>query len=394
MRIGIGKVTFVWLATVATLLTLPFGEITAQRPTAAITGFVRQPAETAVDGADVIVRNTTTGYEYRGSTSSSGQYWVRGLPPGSYDVTVRRIGMQPVSRSGVELAVGRTATIHFVMGTAAVQLEAIEVVGSAPVVETTQSDIAFRIDREMLAVLPEESRQFIDLAQLVPGATTASTEGRAGFGGAGVSVGALNTQSLGVVIDGADFTEALFGELSGSIPLLATQEFEVIQTQYSAQFGRAASGVINAVTRRGGNETVFEGFGLYRNKSLNALGEFETAKPNFNRSHWGVAFGGPIVRDKTHFFTAFERRVQNDFVTTNTNGVFPAFEGTFKTPFTDNLLFARLDHRVNNRHELTLRLSGETGDRTTLVNELGGAAASDHASRRSQNMYSALLTHR
>ncbi len=244
------------------LSSVPFGEVAAQRPTAAITGVVRQAGDVSVDGAEVIASNVTTGFEYRVSTSSTGRYWVRGLPPGRYDVTVRRIGMLPASRNGIELTVGRTATIDFSMGATAVRLEAIEV-AARPLIETTQSEIAFVVDRRMLAVLPEESRQFIDLAQLVPGATTASAEGRFNsFGSAGVSAGALNTQSLGVVVDGADFTEALLGELSGSIPLLAVQEFEVIQTSYSAQFGRAASGVINTVTRRGGNETVFEAFGL------------------------------------------------------------------------------------------------------------------------------------
>ncbi len=138
------------------LTSIPIGQVAAQRPTAAITGVVRQAPATAVDGADVIVRNVTTGFEYRGSTSPTGRYWVRGLPPGRYDVTVRRIGMQPASRNGVELAVGRTVTINFVMGTAAVQLEAIEVVATAPLLQTTQSDVANRIDREMEAVLPEE----------------------------------------------------------------------------------------------------------------------------------------------------------------------------------------------------------------------------------------------
>ncbi len=174
------------------LTSIPIGQVAAQRPTAAITGVVRQAPSTAVDGAEVIVRNTATGFEYRGSTSATGQYWVRGLPPGRYDVTVRRIGMQPASRNGVELAVGRTVTIDFVLGTAAVQLETIEVVAATPLIETTQSDVAFRVDREMLAVLPEESRQFIDLAQLVPEATTASTRGRTSFNSVGVSVGALN----------------------------------------------------------------------------------------------------------------------------------------------------------------------------------------------------------
>ncbi len=211
------------------------------------------------------------------------------------------------------------------------------------------------------------------------------------MGSAGSSVGALNARSLGVLVDGADFTEPAFGELSGSVPLLAIQEFEVIQTQFSAEFGRAASGVINAVTRRGGNEFSFEAFGLYRHKSLNALGEFETAKPDFNRSHWGLAAGGPIVRDRTHFFGVFERRVQNDFATVNTGGVFPTLEGTFKTPLTDNLLFARLDHRFNASHDLSVRYSGEIGEQ---LGQIGGTSSLEQGAFNQLDVHSVLATHR
>ena len=380
--------------TLATVLTaLALAPASAQSPTSAVTGTVRDSvAAQPLDDVTVVARNTATGYEYPASTSAAGRSWLRGLSPGTYDITVRRIGLRPAVRRGVVLAIGRTATLDFTLTTAAVELAAVEIVATRRLVETTESEISYVMSRAEIERLPEETRQFIDLAKLLPG----TTEGTSGssippLGSAGSSIGALNSRSAGILVDGADFTEPAWGELSGSVPLLAIQEFEVILTQFSAEFGRAASGVVNAVTRRGGNEFSFEGFGLYRHKSLNALGEFETAKPDFNRLHWGVAAGGPIVRDRTHFFGVFERRVQNDFATVNTGGVFPTFEGTFKTPLTDNLLFARLDHRINASHDLSVRYSGEIGEQ---LGQIGGTSSLEFGALNQLDVHSVLATHR
>ncbi len=363
----------------------------AQAPTAAITGIVRDSSAAVLNQTEIVARSLEMGFEYRARTSSTGRYWLRALPPGAYDVTARRIGFRAATRRQVTLALGQTVTLDFTLPRTAVELAPIEVVADIPLIETTQSDVSFVLHRNEIARLPEESRRFIDLAQLAPGATAASNAGALTRGGPTVSVGGLNTQSMGVVADGGDLTESLFGELSGGIPLLAVQEFEVIQTQYSTQFGRAASGTVNIATRRGTNELAFEAFGLYRHRSLNALGEFESEKPGFNRSHWGIAVGGPVVRNRTHFFVAVERKVQNDFSTVETGGAFPTFEGTFKTPTTDNLLFGRVDHRINDSHELTLRYTGEIRD---ALSGVGGSSALEHGTNESIDMHSVLLTHR
>ena len=367
--------------------------LAAQSPTAAVTGTVLSTeGDLPVEGADVLARNTATGYEYHAIAFDTGRYWLRGLSPGTYDISASRIGLRPQVRRGVVLSVGSAVTLDFGLTVSAVALDALEVVAGTPLIETTESEISYVLDQAQIARLPEESRQFVDLALLVPGAT-AGNPGAAlpTIGSAGASVGALNTMSLGVLVDGVDFTEPAFGEIAGGLPLLAVQEFEVIQSSYSTELGRAASGVISAVTRRGGNELTYDAFGLFRDKSLNALGEFETEKPDFDRSHWGAAVGGPIVRDKTHFFAVVERRVQNDFGTVNTGGVFPDLEGTFKTPLKDNLLFGRLDHRINTGNDLTLRYSGQIAEQLLGV---GGSSSVEQGFFNRLNMHSVLLSHR
>lgn len=384
-----------WLTVVPALLltTSLRAPVAAQTPTAEVTGVVRDHASRPLADVEIQALNLATGYAYRALTSSTGRYWLRALPPGSYDITARRIGLPSEALRNAGLAVGRTIGIDFTLSPAPLEVEPITVWIGAPLMETTKSEVSYVIGREKIERIPEESRQFIELAQLVPGATagTEATGGPPTIGTTGPTIGALNRQSLGVLVDGGDFTESLFGGLSGSVPLLAIQEFEVVQSQYSAELGRAASGIVNVVTRRGGNELRIESLGLYRHHALTARGAFEAEEPDFDRLHWGAAVAGPITPDRTHFFAAFERRDQNDFSTVNTGGAFRSFEGTFRTPFTDNLLFARVDHRWSDSHELTIRYSGEVGEQLIGV---GGNRALENGRNNSLDMHSGLLSHR
>ncbi|MDX1577521.1 MAG: TonB-dependent receptor [Gemmatimonadota bacterium] len=378
---------------VVALVAIAVGPLEAQTPTAEVTGVVRDSADRPLVEARVTAVDRATGFAYRASTSSTGRFWLRGLPPGTYEISASGSGARGVSLPSVELPVGRTVSLDFALPPSVVEVAPIAVRIERPLSETTKSGISYVLDRDRITLLPEESRNFIELARLVPGATAGveDTGGLPSFGTRGSAVGALNQQSLGVFVDGGDFTEAFFGELGASVPLLAVQEFEVLQSRYSAELGRAASGVVNVVTRRGGAEFEADAFGLYRHHALNARGPFESRKPDFNRSHWGLAAGGPLGSDRTRFFAAFERRVQNDFATVNTGGAFPEFEGTFETPLTDNLMFARVDHRASEGHELTLRYAGETGEQLLGV---GGRNALENGQNNDLDMHSGLFTHR
>lgn len=369
------------------------GSAVAQTPTAAVTGLIRDSSSVPLADAEVRATDRGTGFAYRTSSSKTGRYWLRGLPPGLYDLTVERVGFRATTARGVGLHVARTADVDFTLDRSPFELAPLVVSVDQARVESTHSGVSYVLDHRRIEELPEESRQFTELAQLLPGASRGIDAAGAPpqFGTSGSSVGALSRQSLGVLVDGADFTEGLFGDLAGSLPMLAVREFEVVQGQYSADLGRAASGLINVVTRSGENEFRAEGFALYRNRALNARGAFESEKPDFNRWHWGVAAGGPIVRDRTQVFAAFERREQNDFSTVETGGAFPEYEGTFRTPFEDNLIFARLDHRVSDAHELTLRYAGEIGQQLIGV---GGIRSLEYGQQNKLQAHSVLLTHR
>lgn len=343
----------------------------AQAPTATLIGIVRDSGGGSVAGADLHALDLATRHSYVTSTGQSGQYWLGGLPPGRYDVTVRAIGYVPVRRRAVDLVVGATVSLEFVLVPGAVNLDPIEVIAESPLIETSEPGVTFALDRQQIARIPEESRRLLDLALLAPG-TTATPDNHEPV--APVQIGGLSSYSAGVIVDGGQLIHGGNHGLAGNLPLLAVQEFEVLTTSYSAEFGQAASGLVNAVTRRGSNELSGEGFALYRHRSLNTLGAFETTKPDYSRVHWGAAVGGPIVHDRTHFFAAVEHRAEDAFAVVETGDAFANLEGAFLAPFDDVLVFTRLDHRLSSRHELMARYAGEFSQRRSDIGSASSCA--------------------
>jgi hypothetical protein len=165
--------------------------LAAQTPTADVTGVVRDSTRRPLAGVEVLASDRATGFVYRASSASTGRYWLRGLPPGRYDITARRIGLRATTLDDVELVVGHTVTLDFDLTASAVQLEPLRVRVGTPAIDVTTSEISYTLDRERIERLPEESRQFIELAQLVPGATagTDATGGPPPFGTNGSTVG-------------------------------------------------------------------------------------------------------------------------------------------------------------------------------------------------------------
>ena len=352
MRSGIAHLALA----VAFLLGAAPRPLTGQASGAGLAGTVRDSTGNPIASAEVEARDQATGHAYLARTGARGNFWIPALPPSRYRVTARSIGHAPIRMPPLELPVGRTITMDLVLPAAAQELDELEVTARPAQLEATRSDVSFVLDRQRITNLPEESRSFIDLALLSPGATAPTSQAE---GTPPVHLGGLNSYSVGVLVDGGSIIGPTIHGMSANFPLLAIQEFEVLTSGYSAEYGQAASGVINTVTRRGTNRWELEGFGLFRDRRLNALGEFEVNKPAYRREHWGFAAGGPLARDRTHAFVAAERRTEDQFGVVETGGLFPSSEGSFALPRERSLIFARLDHRLTANHELTLRYGGQ-----------------------------------
>ncbi len=293
-------------------------DLSAQTSTGAIRGYVTDAAGTPVAGAQVIARLAATNEVRSASTNAAGFYYLPGLRPGSYEITVRRIGLEPQTRA-VQLPIGQTLDVSVGTRAVAAQLATVEV--SAPrSQETRTSEVGTNISREQIDHLPNFERNVLDLAKLVPGVSAQAVNNSDKF----FAAGGQPAEAVNVFVDGASYkNDVLRGGVVGQdaskgnpLPQSAIQEFRVLTQNYKAEYQKAASAVIIATTRSGTNEFEAEAFAYGVGKAYVARDEFavrnERARPNYKRLQAGGSVGGPIIRDKLFYFGTYELNFRDE----------------------------------------------------------------------------------
>ena len=289
--------------------------------TGAIGGVVNNPNKEVVPGAAVTVRNVETSKEDSATTDDTGRFKVANLQPGRYAVTVTSTGFSPLTQENVVVEIGRETSLEMALSVGPVT-GSVDVSAEAPVINTTQQDFSTNINQTSINELPINGRRWSNFALLTPGAVPDGAFGLISF--RGIS-GLLNNNT----VDGGDNNQAFFSEERGRtrIPYVISQasirEFQVNTSSYSAEYGRAAGGVVNAVTKSGTNDfhgTVFfydrdNKWGARNAFSFQTVGtppntQVIGLKPQDRRLQYGGAVGGPIVKEKLFFFFTFDQQKQ------------------------------------------------------------------------------------
>ena len=287
----------------------------AQLTTGTISGTVVDQTKAALPGAEVTIRNTGTGLVRTVFGNENGRFEAPNLPIGSYEVTAALQGFATAIRRDLQLTVGRTLVIDLTLPLATVSQEVV-VTGAAPLVEVTSATVSNLVDARRVEDLPLVNRDLTQLTFLQPGVIKIPTSGTQGlFSGMGdkfTVAGARGTQNL-YLIDGVSNSD-LSGNAQGSSGALmgaeTVQEIQIVTNNYSAEYRSAAGGIVSAVTKSGTNTYNGSVFEFYRNDALDAANyfdkKFNQEKPDFNRNQFGLALGGPIVRNRLFFFTSYE----------------------------------------------------------------------------------------
>lgn len=296
---------FLWMLTIFTLLftSLAF----AQTSTATLKGKILDPERDPVAGAEVNAVNQATGNVYQAVSGRDGSYMLAGLRPGTYDVIVASPAYEPKAQT-VQVLVGQSINANFNMSPSVVISEEITVVGQQ-VVEMETSQITTNVTPAQMEILPQNSRNFMNFAALAPGVTISDNETRKTF-----QAGAQSANAVNVFVDGVSFkNEILQGGIIGQdasrgnpFPQNAVQEFRVLTQNYSAEFQKASSAVITAVTKSGTNTLTGEVFAFYQDSDLVDEDPLTGADPFFERLQSGISLGGPISRDRLHYFLSYE----------------------------------------------------------------------------------------
>lgn len=309
----IGKLTRSIVVLLACMLFALFAA--AQSTTdGAIGGTVLDQTKALVPGAKITVVNTGTNSETSVTSDDFGKFRAIRLQPGSYTVTAESGTFAPAKVTNVIVEIGRVTELELTLTTGS-KSEVVEVTGEAPVINTLQQDFSANINQTSINELPINGRRWSNFALLSPGATPDGNYGLISF--RGIS-GLLNNST----VDGGDNNQAFFSEERGRtrisyvISQASVQEFQVNTSNFSAEYGRAAGGVVNAVTKSGSNNIHGTAFYYIRDNELGATNPYtkmygEPVKPEDRRQQWGGTVGGPIMKDRLFYFFSYDQQKRN-----------------------------------------------------------------------------------
>jgi len=287
--------------------------LSAQTALGTLRGIVVDQQSGALPGVSVTARQVDTNTSESVVTGAAGQYFLPNLRPGKYELTAELQGFAP-SKQELELRVGQDLTVNLLLRVGGVS-ESIQVVAKSVAVET-QSTLATVITNKQIDDLPTIGRNFSALATLSPGATTSTATGTGQ--GTGVSISGQRPFTNGIIVDGASNQMQFYGRQANDFPQDWIQEFQVLTNSFSAEYGQAAGGMMNVITRSGANTLSGRGYGFFRDDKFDQppfSGRYDASKqpiflastPAFSQQRWGGLVGGPIVRDRLFYFGGLER---------------------------------------------------------------------------------------
>ncbi len=375
---------------------------------AAISGVVRDPSGAVVADAKVVIASDSQGTIRTVTTNSGGIFTAPALLPGSgYRITVVAVGYAPYEAVDQALQVGQNLNLNVNL-TVDRTLTVVEVTLTGASVQDTKTDVSQVIDSQLIQDLPINGRRVDSFVLLTPGVTNDSTFGLLTFRG----VAGGNA----FLVDGNDTTEQFFNENAGRTRIAsqisqdAVQEFQVVSSNSSAEFGHAVGGVVNTVTRTGRNELHGTAYWFFRNRTLDARDRFATINPGEVRYQAGASLGGALIKNKLFYF------VNADFTRRNfpmvssisragvidpnaesfigcgapatpaqcaaINTILPRYFGLIPRQANQDLGFARLDWRPSERNTFSaslnyLRFLSPNGIQTNISSTTGAAIGSN-----------------
>ena len=367
-----------------------------QVATATIEGVVTDPNGAVVQGAKVTATNTATGFTRIISTDDSGIFRLPLLPPGTYSITAAAQGFAENKYGSVILTVGQKLNLELMLRVNV--SESVTVTSGAPVVETSRTNFSGSVDSKAVSDLPINGRNFLDFATLTPGVVKDPTRGGdLSFGG---QRGPLNS----LLVDGVDNNNLFFGQALGRAGFRpyqfsqdAVQEFQVNTSTFSAEFGRAAGGITNVVTKSGTNDFHGTGFWYYRDRGLNANSLAFNAgrnallpaavKPPYHFNQFGGNIGGPIKKNRAFFFfnydgqrnqtnniVAFGATAPSDAASQAAAARLAQFGATYPRGANQDVYLGKVDIQLSEQNQLGVRYNRQNFTGTNFENG-GGTTA-------------------
>jgi hypothetical protein len=321
-------------------------------------GTLLDPSGAAVPSATVTVKNVSLGVTRTGESDRQGHYVFAALPPeGEYEIGVEAKGFAPENRRGLTFASGIESVVDFNLKAGSVQ-QTVDVTSEAPLVESSKADLSHLVGTRQLVELPDNGRNFFDFVALTPGAVVQ------GGGSGALTMNGQGIRELTILADGIPNQlreiRTLGGDLAGAngtFSLDVVQEVQVVTNNFSAEYGRSLSGIVNSITKSGTNDFRGSAFMNGRPGAIDAGNPLTKANPDLTREQWGFTIGGPIIKDKTHFLGNYEQTHQSQLANGIASPLEPNPGSPLNVPFKELKLFGKVDHQINSNNRIDFRYS-------------------------------------
>src|SRR2546423_1143079 len=293
----------------------------ADSTTANLSGFVRDPAGAVVPGATVTARNAEKNVVRTATSNDDGFYQLVQLTPGTYEVTVEAANFKKAVVPSITVTVGQHADLDVALEVGQIT-DVVTVSGAqTELIETTKTNVSNTIDQVRIDNLPINQRDYINFALTTSTVTRDNGRPIGPAPTSGLNFGGQRGRSNLVQVDGADNTDNSVNAARSTVSQEAVQEVQVVTNSFAPEIGRSAGGVVNVVTKSGTNDFHGNMFGFLRHRSFQARNAFAPIEdPPFTRTQYGFTLGGPLDRDRTFFFFAFEQRRRNESGFFRSNG--------------------------------------------------------------------------
>jgi Carboxypeptidase regulatory-like domain len=330
----------------------------AQQGTSSLRGRVLDAQGAVLPGVTTVVTHQESGIYREVVSNADGSYLITGIMPGLYRVTAKLDGFKAYDRRDVLFEVGRTVTLDVVLEVGGLE-ETVTVTGESPLIDLTSNQVGGNITQGELKELPNPTRNWLGFVGLLPGIQVQSTV--ISFGGDSINVNGQSNRNNNFVVDGGGNNDDYLGQAFGGqtrTALEAIQEFQVLTNQFDAEFGRSTGAVVNAVTKQGTNTLRGSAFTYLTDSAVTAKDFFtqqaDLAKPDTHKTEWGGTLGGPVVRDRAHFFGSLER-VSIDDGRSNTFAARPELNYSIPQKTRVWNWMVRFDHQLNARNTWGVR---------------------------------------
>jgi outer membrane receptor protein involved in Fe transport len=364
----------------------------AQQGGSSIRGRITDEQQAVLPGAAITLTHAESGTVRETITGEDGTYLISGLVPGPYRLSAALSGFSRLVREDIVLRLGATLQVDLSLRVGALQ-ESLTVTAEAPQVDLTSVQVGGNVSAGEVTNLPSATRNFTGLVALLPGVVyNAAADGNSDS----VTINGQHGSGVVFLMDGGSNNDDLRGGGSGAqarTALEAVQEFQVVTNQFDAEYGAATAGVINAVTKQGTNAFRGSAYGYYTDASITARDFFveqqNLDKPDTEKQQYGATVGGPIVRDKMHFFGSFERQNRNE----GRSRVYPTRpDKSFTVAQQSNYwnYLARVDHQLNPSHNYSVRY---LWDHQPSINQVLGNGTLDTLSIEKDNDWTLVGTY-